>query len=144
VIHQYLLLFVFVFLVWWWFVFVLVVHCFGLLCVFDWDPEGGERKQQLLLLACICGFLFSFPVGTYCRCIVCDWVRVSVVVAGVGVGLKVCLPKKTSLLVSGIYRHGIGVVVRSVGGLASEWMDAFHVLESLGLFSGFAERSCCA
>ncbi len=44
----------------------------------------------------------------------------SVVVAGVGVGLKVCLPKKTSLLVSGIYRHGIGVVVRSVGGLASE------------------------
>jgi hypothetical protein len=23
-------------------------------------------------------------------------------------------------------------------------MDAFHVLESLGLFSGFAERSCCA
>jgi hypothetical protein len=55
-----------------------------------------------------------------------------------------CLPKKTSLLVSGICRHRIGVVGGSVGGWASEWMDAFHVLESPGLFSGFAERSCCA
>ncbi len=110
VIHHYLLLlllllllFVFVFLVWWWFGFVLVVHCFCLLCVFDWDPERGERKQQLLLPACIFGFLFSFPVGTYCRCIVCDWGRVSVVVAGVGVGLKVCLLAKEDI--PACFRH---------------------------------------